>query len=46
MKLEKLFPAIMIALQLLAALAYIPSGNWRQVFYWLAAAVLTFCVTF
>lgn len=42
----KLFPTILIALDLLAAVFYIPDGNWRRVVYWIAAAVLTFVITF
>jgi hypothetical protein len=30
----------------LAAVMYLPSGDWRHVIYWLAAAVLTFTVTY
>lgn len=42
---ERTMPTIMIVLSLLSAIGYIPSGNWRQVAYWLAAAVLTYTVT-
>lgn len=41
-----LFPAILILLQLGAAIGYIPSGDWRMVVYWFAAAVLNVAVTF
>jgi hypothetical protein len=41
----KVFPTILIILDVLAALAYVPSGNWRMICYWLAASLLTFCVT-
>ena len=44
----RLFPTILIVLDLLAALAYASHGftEWRKVIYWLAAAVLTVTVTF
>jgi hypothetical protein len=42
----KLFPTILIVLDVLAAVMYLPSGDWRHVVYWLAAAVLTFTVTY
>ena len=42
----KFFPSILIVLDICAALAYLPSGNWRMVIYWLAAATLTSVVTF
>jgi hypothetical protein len=46
MRLEKLFPTLLIVLDICAALAYVPSGDWRRVVYWLAAAILTTCVTY
>jgi hypothetical protein len=33
-------------LDICAALAYIPVMDWRKVVYWLAAAILTYVVTF
>ena len=39
----KLFPTILIILDLCAAIGY--AGDWRKVVYWLAAAVLTTVVT-
>ena len=42
----KPFPTILIIIDVLAAIAYIPSGDWRHVVYWLSAAVLTVTVTF
>lgn len=41
----KIFPTVLIILDVFAALAYIPSGNWRMILYWLSASLLTFCVT-
>lgn len=46
MRYEKLFPTLLIVLDICAALAYVPSGDWRKVIYWLAAAILTTCVTY
>jgi hypothetical protein len=46
MRFEKLFPTLLIVLDICAAITYVPSGDWRRVIYWLAAAVLTTCVTF
>ena len=44
----KLFPTILIALDVLAAAgyAYHDITDWRKVVYWISAAVLTYCVTF
>jgi hypothetical protein len=40
----KLFPTLLIVLDLCAAVGYL--GDWRKVTYWLAAAVLTTVVTY
>lgn len=42
----KLFPTILIVLDVFAALAYVPSLDWRKIIYWLAAATLTYVVTY
>lgn len=44
----RLFPTLMIVLDVLAAAAYATHGfaEWRKVVYWLAAAVLTYTVTY
>lgn len=44
----RLLPTIMIALQLASAVVYACHGldNWRMIGYWLAAAVLTYTVTY
>jgi len=42
----KLFPTILIILDLLASGTYLVYGNWRMFLYWLAAAVLTTVVTY
>ena len=41
----KVFPTMLIFLDVCAAIAYMPSMEWRRVVYWLAAAVLTTVVT-
>lgn len=45
MTFAKVFPTIMIGLAVCAAVAYVPTGDWRRVVYWLAAAVLNAVVT-
>ena len=42
----KVFPSVLIALDLAAALVYAAHGDWRRLVYWTAAAVLTATVTF
>jgi hypothetical protein len=42
----KLFPTILIILDLCAALVYYGGGDIRRMIYWIAAAVLTASVTF
>lgn len=42
---SKIFPTILIALSVCAAIAYIPTSDWRRVVYWLAGATLNFVVT-
>lgn len=44
--LSKIFPTLLIILDVCAAIGYIPDGDWRKIIYWLAAAVLTFTVTY
>lgn len=41
----KVLPTVMIVLSVAAAVCYVPTGNWRQVLYWAAAAALNFAVT-
>lgn len=43
----RFFPTLLIVLDVFAALAYASNGfsEWRKIVYWLAAAVLTFAVT-
>jgi hypothetical protein len=42
----KIFPTIMIILDILAAISYGYNGNIRQTIYWFAAAAITIVVTF
>lgn len=42
----KIFPTVLIALDVAAALVYAAHGDWRRLIYWLAAATLTATVTF
>lgn len=42
---EKIFPSVLILLDLFAAVGYIHTGNWRMVIYWVAAGILTAAVT-
>lgn len=42
----KIFPTILIALDVCAAIAYATDGDFRKVIYWLAAAVPTTTVTY
>ena len=42
---EKFFPTLLIVLDVCAAACYLPSGDWRRVVYWLAAATITTVVT-
>ena len=46
MRTEYLFPTILIALDVCAAIPNACLGNWRMAIYWLAAATLTACVTY
>jgi hypothetical protein len=46
MKYTYIFPSILIALDVLSAIAYGFSKDLRQVIYWLAAATLSACVTY
>lgn len=42
----KIFPCIMIILDIAAAIVYARHKDWWMVGYWVSAAVLTICVTF
>ncbi len=41
-----LFPSILIALDIAAAIVYAVSGDLKRAIYWIAAAILTACVTY
>jgi hypothetical protein len=42
---EKILPTILIIIDLAAAFGYLPSGDYRRFIYWIAAATLTWTVT-
>ena len=42
---EKVFPIILIVLDVLAAVVYAFKMDWNMSIYWVSAAVLTTCVT-
>lgn len=42
---EKILPTVLMVIDLGAAAMYFPTGDWRKVIYWLAAATLTYVVT-
>ena len=46
MKSQHIFPLLLIALDVGAAIIYGFCGDWRKVVYWIAAAVLNITVTF
>lgn len=41
----KVFPSVLIVLDICAAVVYAYAGGWRRAVYWVAAAVLTASVT-
>ena len=42
----KIFPIVLIALDVAAAAVYAANGDVKKAVYWIAAAVLNICVTF
>lgn len=42
----KVFPVLLIALDVAAAVVYAACGDWRRCIYWISAATLTATVTF
>lgn len=45
MKPEYILPTITMLINLGSAVVYLSQGNFRMFMYWIAAVVLTFCVT-
>lgn len=45
MRIDRIFPVLMMALSIAAAGVYFWQKDWRRGVYWLAAAVLTLMVT-
>jgi c-di-GMP-related signal transduction protein len=43
---QKLFPTILMLLDIAAAIVYLGQGDIKKTIYWLAAAALTASVTF
>ena len=43
---HQILPLILIVIDVGAAIGYIPTGDYRRVVYWIAAAILTTVVTF
>lgn len=46
MKPTLIFPTVLIALDVGAAVVYAVGGDWKRTIYWLAAATLTATVTY
>ena len=42
---EKFFPTVLIVLDILASIPYAAKGDVRMFVYWVAAALLTFSLT-
>lgn len=42
---EKILPTTLIIIDILASIPYCVQGDWRKCVYWLAAAALTYTVT-
>ncbi len=43
---QKIFPTILILLDFGGGAVYACYADWRRAIYWLAAAILTICVTY
>ncbi len=43
---EKIFPTVLIVLDIAAAVVYYTKGDVRKIIYWLAAAALTIVITY
>ena len=46
LKTEHIFPLLLIAINIIAAVIYFIKGEIKMGIYWIAAAVLNVCVTF
>ena len=46
MNTKHIFPSLLIALDLCAAIVYAAKCEWRMGLYWISAATLTACVTY
>lgn len=42
----KVFPTVLIALDVIVAVVYLYDGDYRKTIYWLSASVLTASVTY
>jgi hypothetical protein len=42
----KIFPSVLILLEVIASAVYLHDGDWRKSIYWLSAAILTTTVTY
>lgn len=42
----KIFPTVLMILDLLASIVWYCNGDWRKGTYWICAGILTYCVTF
>jgi len=42
----KLFPTLIIIINLASAMVYACHGDWRKLIYWLSAATLTAAITY
>jgi len=42
----KILPTVLIVIDICASVPYAFAGDWRRTIYWLAAAILTACVTY
>jgi hypothetical protein len=42
----QILPTLLIVIDMASAAVYLSAGDWRKVVYWVAAAALTFVVTY
>jgi uncharacterized membrane protein YjjP (DUF1212 family) len=43
---EKIFPTVLMIVNIAAAVVYLVNGDWKRALYWFSACVLTFTVTY